>query len=62
METTVIMQLTKKTRRTFRYDAVEEAGKPPPHISNVYVDQAAFNYKAPDKVTVIVREGANDDL
>jgi hypothetical protein len=57
METTVTMKLTKTTRRTFRYDAEETPGAPPPHVSNIYVDQAAFAYKAPKKVTVTVTAG-----
>jgi hypothetical protein len=53
--TTVRLTFSKQTKRTFRFDAPEpQPGQPPSPISSLYIDQAAFEYKAPPAITVTV--------
>lgn len=50
----VLLQFTKKTKRTFRFDSVDQPGKPPEPVSSIYIDQSAFLFKEPKCVRITV--------
>jgi hypothetical protein len=52
---TVRLTYSKSTKRTFRFDAPEpQPGQAPSPIQSLYIDQSAFEYKAPPAITVTV--------